>query len=103
MMIARWHIEARFGHKQAAIDLLARWREEIGSQIGWTADKVRIATGSIGALESTIELEAEVADLAELNDAFEKFGAIEAHKAWSKEIEPYVVSGTPHWQIFRLV
>ena len=103
MMIARWHIEARFGHKQAAIDLLSRWCEEIGTQIGWTGNKVRIATGSIGALEATIELEAEIADLAELHDAFEKLGAIEAHKAWSKEIEPYVVSGTPHWQIFRLV
>ena len=103
MLIARWHIDARFGHKQTAIDLLKRWREEIGSQIGWTEDKFRITTGSIGALESAIESEVMIADLGELNDAFDKLGAIEAHGAWSKEIEPYVVSGTPHWQIFRLV
>ena len=103
MMIARWHFEARFGHKQTAIDLLKRWGQEIGSQIGWTDDKVRIVTGSIGALESTIEMEITIADLTELNNSFEKLGAIEAHKAWSKEIEPYVVSGTPHWQIFRVV
>ena len=102
-MIARWHIEARFGHKQTVIDLLKRWNEEIGSQIGWTEDKIRIVTGSIGALESTIESEVTIADLTELDNSFEKLGAIEAHKAWSKEIEPYVVSGTPHWQIFRVV
>ncbi len=103
MMIARWHIEARFGHKQTVIDLLKRWNEEIGSQIGWTEDNFRIITGSIGALESTIESEIKIADLAELNDSFEKLGTIEAHKAWSKELEPYIVSGTTHWQIFRVV
>ena len=103
MMIARWRIEVRFGHKQTALDLLKRWHEDIGSQVGWTKDKFRIITGSIGAVESTIEAEVAIADLTELNDAFEKLSAIEAHKAWSKEIEPYVVSGTPHWQIFRVV
>ncbi len=103
MMIARWHIEARFGHKQTVIDLLKRWDEEIGSQIGWTEDNFRIITGSIGALESTIESEIKIADLAELDDSFEKLGAIEAHKAWSKELEPYIVTGTTHWQIFRVV
>ncbi len=103
MMIARWHIEARFGHKQTVIDLIKRWDVEIGSQIGWTGDKVRYVTGSIGALESTVETEIMVADLTELNNSFEKLGAIEAHKAWSKELEPYIVSGTPHWQIFRVV
>ena len=25
MMIARWQIEARFGHKQTVIDMLKRW------------------------------------------------------------------------------
>ena len=50
MMIARWQIEARFGHKQTVIDSLKKWSAEIGVQIGWTEDKVRILTGSIGAL-----------------------------------------------------
>ncbi len=103
MMIARWQIEARFGHKQTVIDLLKRWDVEIGSQVGWTGDKIRHVSGAIGALESTVETEIEIADLTELNNSFEKLGAIEAHKAWSKELEPYIVSGTPHWQIFRVV
>ena len=57
MMIARWQIEARFGHKQTVIDSLKKWSAEIGVQIGWTEDKVRILTGSIGALESTVQTE----------------------------------------------
>ena len=103
MMIARWRIEARFGHKQTVIDSLKRWNEEVGAQIGWTPEKLRILTGSVGALESTIESEVQIEDLAELSASWEKLGTIEAHKEWSKEIEPYVVSGTPRWQVFRVV
>ncbi len=103
MLIARWQIEARFGHKQTVIDMLKRWNEDIGSQVGWTADKVRLLTGSVGALESTIQSEVEIEDFADLGAAWEKLGAIDAHRQWSKDIEPYIVSGTPHWQIFRVL
>ena len=103
MMIARWHVDARFGHKQTLIDSLKKWRADIGSQIGWTADKTRIVTGSIGALESTVELEVEIDDLTELNAAWTKLENIEAHKKWGKDIETYLVSGSPHWQVFRVI
>lgn len=103
MIIARWHIDARFGQKQTVIDSLKTWAREIANQIGWTKDKVRIATGSIGALESTVEVDVLVQDLTELDASWNKLGSISAHKEWSKQIEPYIVSGTPRWEIFRIV
>ncbi|MFQ5937149.1 MAG: hypothetical protein ACE5LB_12160 [Acidiferrobacterales bacterium] len=103
MMVARWRIEARFGHKQVVIDSLKKWSREIGAQIGWSEDKLRILTGAVGALESTVELEVLIEDLAELNDSWAKLATIDAHKQWSKDLEPHVVSGTPHWQVFRVV
>ena len=103
MIIARWHIDARFGHKQTVIDSLKMWSREIASQIGWTNDRVRIATGSIGALESTVEADVLVQNLTELDASWNKLGSIPAHKEWSKQIEPYIVSGTPRWEIFRIV
>lgn len=103
MMIARWQIEARFGHKQTVIDSLKKWGEEILPQIGLSTDKTRIVTGSIGALESTIESEWQIEGLADLSAAWEKLGKIEAHQQWSKDLEPYIVSGTPHWKIFRVM
>jgi hypothetical protein len=103
MMIARWHIDARFGHKQLLIESLKKWHRTIGVQVGWTEDKVRIATGSVGALESSVEVDVTINDLAELNSSWEKLGKIAAHKEWSKEIEPYVVSGTPRWEVLRIV
>ena len=103
MMIARWHIDARFGHKQTVIESLKTWNRDIASQIGWTADRLRITSGSVGALESTIEIEVLVQDLADLNASWNKLGSIAAHKDWSKHVEPYIVSGTPRWEILRIV
>jgi len=99
MTIARWHIDARFGHKQAVIDALKTWNRDIGEQIGWKANQLRLTTGSIGALESTVEV--TIADLAELNASWAKLAGIAAHKQWSKDIEPHVVSGTQRWEVLR--
>lgn len=102
-MIARWHIDARFGHKQAVLDAVKRWNRDIGAQIGWSADKVRVTTGSVGALESTVEVEVQIENLTELDQAWNKLGTIAAHQQWSKDLEPNVVSATPRWEIYRIV
>ena len=103
MMIARWSIDAKFGHKPEVIAQMKHWMEAIGSQIGWTHDKVRILNGSIGALESTIQTEVQVSDLAVLNTAWEQLATLDAHKHWAKELEPHIVSGTQRWEIWRLL
>jgi len=103
MMIARWSIDAKFGYKTNALELMTRWAQEIGAQIGWGRDKVRLLTGSVGALESTIQSEVQIRDLAELNEAWEKLATIDAHKRWSKELEAFVVSGTNRWEVYRIV
>lgn len=101
MIIARWSIDARFGHKQAVIDSLLKWHKDIGNTIGWK--NFRVLTGSIGAPESRVQSEILLNDISELNASWEKLATIEAHKQWSKDLEPNVVSGTPHWEIFRVV
>jgi hypothetical protein len=103
MIIARWSIDAKFGYKQNVIDLMQRWARDIAPQIGWTADKMRLLTGSIGALEATVQSELLVNDLAQLNAAWDKLATIQAHKQWGKELEPHVVSGTNRWEIYRLL
>ena len=103
MMIARWQIDARFGHKQTVIDMLRNWAQNIALQIGWTAEKGRMLTGSIGAREATVIHEWQVADLADLEKCWSALGKIDAHKKWSKDMEPYVVSGSAKWEIYRVV
>jgi hypothetical protein len=80
MMIARRHIDARFGHKQTVIDSMKTWSQDIASQIGWAKDMLRIASGSIGALEFTVEMDVLVQDLSELNPSWNKLGSIPAHR-----------------------
>ncbi|MDA7086132.1 hypothetical protein PH586_07020 [Pseudomonas sp. SA3-5] len=103
MMIARWSIDAKFGYKQDVIDLMQRWIRDIAPQVGLSADKMRLLTGSIGALEATIQTEHLINDLTELNQVWEKLATIEAHKQWSKDLEPHVVSGTNRWEIYRVL
>lgn len=102
MMIARWQIDARFGHKGEVIASVKWWGKEIGSQLGWTSERMRILEGSIGARESTVVTEVEVDDLADLNRAWSKLATIEAHRTWSKELEPKVVSGSTRWEVYRI-
>ena len=101
MLIARWQIDARFGYKQKVIDALVQWARDIAPQAGLA--KGQILTGSIGALEATVEHNWEIADLAALEQAWAKLGTIEAHKNWSKDLEPNVVSGTARWSVYRVV
>jgi hypothetical protein len=103
MLIARWQIDARFGHKQTVIDMLAAWARDIAPQIGWTKDKGRMLTGSIGAREATVVHEWAVGDLGELEKSWAALGKIEAHRNWGKEMEPYVVSGSARWEVYRVL
>jgi hypothetical protein len=103
MFVARWQIDARFGHKQNVIDLMRRWLREIGSQAGTNKMDVKILSGSIGAREATVELNHSVESLAELEKFFEAIGKIDAHKQWGKEMEPHVVSGSSVWNIYRVL
>ena len=103
MMVARWSIVAKFGYKQELIKMMEKWVDDVGSQVGYTRDKMRLVSGSIGAPESLIQTEHVVSDLAELNATWEKLGKIPAHAQWSKDIEQYVVSGTNKWEIFRII
>jgi hypothetical protein len=103
MIVARWHIDARFGHKQALIDSMKEWHRTIGAQIGWSADKVRLLTGSVGARESTVVAEMTLKDIAELDASWTKLATIPEHKEWSRRLEPDMVSGSTRWEILRIV
>ena len=103
MMVARWSISAKFGDKQAVVDMMQRWLREIGPKVGLKPDRTRLLTGSVGALEATVQSEHVVEDLAELNRTWDQLAALPEHQKWGKELEPHVVSGTSRWEIYRLL
>jgi hypothetical protein len=85
------------------VDLLRRWERDIGRQAGADKMALKILTGSIGAPESTIEANHSVESLAQLESFFAAIGKIEAHQQWGRDLEPYVVSGSPRWTIYRVL
>lgn len=103
MMIARWSIDAKFGHKPEVLESMNQWFDQFGSQIGWTRENCRILVGSVGALESQIISEITIKDLTELDESWKKLAELEGHKAWSKNLEPHIVSGTQKWEVFRVI
>jgi hypothetical protein len=44
-----------------------------------------------------------VESIAQLERFFESIGKIDAHRQWGKELEPFVVSGSALWNIYRRV
>ena len=103
MMVARWSIDAKFGYKQTVVESMKKWLKDIGPLAGVDPGRTRLLTGSIGALEATVQTEHVVENLAELQGVWDKLAATPAHAAWSKELEPHVVSGTSRWEIYRLL
>ena len=39
--------------------------------------------------------------MAQLDRFFESIGKSDAHRQWGKDLEPYVVSGSALWNVFR--
>jgi hypothetical protein len=44
-----------------------------------------------------------VVDLADLEKCWTTLGKVDAHKKCSKNLEPYVVSGSARWEVYRIV
>ena len=103
MLIARWQIDARFGHKPQVIQALKTWAREIAPKIGLEEGRGHILSGSIGALEATVEHNYQIESLAELERCWEKLATLESHKKWGEALEAHVVSGTARWEVFRVI
>ena len=101
MFIARWLIDARFGHKDEAVKLCKQWQKDVGDSVGLKT--TRLVTGSIGVGESRLEFEAQYETLADLEKAWSQMAKLPAHQQFGKDIEPHLVSGSNRWEILRVI
>lgn len=101
MIVARWQVNARFGHKQELIEAIKQWWGTIGREIGQT--EISILTGSVGAAESLITVDVRCRDMAELEKQWEQLAQRGDHKEFADRIEPLLVSGSTRWEILRPV
>jgi hypothetical protein len=85
------------------IEVLRKWERDIGTKAGTDKMDFKILTRSIGAREATVEANHTIQSIAQLERFFDSIGKIDAHRQWGKDLEPYVVSGSALWNIYRLV
>lgn len=103
MFVARWRVDARFGHKQQVVGALKTWTRDIAPLAGLMEPRSEMLSGSIGALEATVEQNWRLDNLAELEKAWAKLSDLEVHRKWGEGLEPHVVSGTSRWEVFRVI
>lgn len=102
-MLARWQFQAKFGHKGEAVNLLKEWIQEIGAQTDVDMKTTRLVTGSVGASEGLVQMEVPIEGLHELESFFAKIAKIKLHQDWGKKMSEVVVSGSTHWNVFRII
>ena len=103
MIIARWIIDVRFGKKDEFNKRMHQWYEEVGEKVGLNRDILRVVSGSIGAKESRFEFDHTIESLDGLQVMWDEMAKIDAHIKFGKDLEPLIVSGSSHWEIFRIV
>lgn len=103
MFIARWIVDAKFGHKDQVRSLCNRWQEEVGERVGMKRSRTRVLTGSIGVAESRFEFETQFESLADIEKSWTEMAKLPGHVKFGNELEPHVVSGTNHWELLRVV
>ena len=100
---ARWRFDTRYGHKAAALELVAEWVRTVGVAAGVHPTRVALYTGVVGCPESRVEMVlSQFANQGELDAFFARVPA-DAHRAWGERFAPHVVDGSPAWHVYRPV
>ena len=103
MFLACWQYEVHYGTKADALEVLREF-EHRKRECGWRAKRSRILGGSIGVAEARIIVENEFETLDDLEkswDELHRHGDVFA--ACVDNMKKYVISGTPKWEIYRLI
>ena len=103
MYVARWHLTARFGHKDETMKLLQQWEIDVANRIGWRPSSLRFVTGSIGAGDTEIEMEVKIDSLTDLEAAWADMGRSQYQAEYQKKLRDLIVDGSSRWTIHRVV
>ncbi|MBK9266696.1 MAG: hypothetical protein IPM54_43790 [Polyangiaceae bacterium] len=103
MYVARWHLTARFGHKDDCLKLLQRWEIDVANRIGWRPGSIRIVAGGIGAGDTDIELEVRIDGLDDLESAWRDMAAVPYQAEYQKQLSELIVAGSSRWTVHQIV
>jgi hypothetical protein len=103
MFICGWSFDLQYGTRDQALKLLHEFKDGIAKS-GWLAKRTRILAGSIGVPESRIVIEHEFESLAALESSWEALHKqSELFGKMVSQLKGVIVSGTPRWEIYRVL
>ncbi len=103
MFIAAWSFDVQYGTRDEAVRALKETSAMI-EKSGWRSKRTRVLSGSIGAPESRFILEHEFDSLADLEASWQALHSkAEEFKRLVAQMKSFIVSGSPRWEIYRVV
>jgi hypothetical protein len=104
MFLANWSFDMQYGTREETLGVIKELEGEFKKTSGWKAKNTKVLWGSIGVPESRITLQHEFDTLADLESSWNdlhKNGAF--FKQVVSRMKPLVISGSPRWEIYRVV
>lgn len=103
MLICQWHLDILYGKQGEAVKVMRAWgAEKFASSEFRLARGARLSAGLVGASASHLVDEYWFDSLADFEAALAGMAA-PRFKAHSDALSPFVVPGSQHWVIYRVL
>jgi hypothetical protein len=104
MLVCQWHLDVLYGKQAPALDVMRAWRKDItaGSEFQRAVGDSRVMVGAVGKSPGHIVTEHQFQSLGDFEAAVGSM-ATPQFRAHSDNLAPYVVGGSQHWVVYRLV
>jgi len=103
MFACQWHFDIPFGKQKEVLDIMKRWDQEMAKATDAPKPRgQRTMVGHIGVSPSHIVNEYVVDSVSD----WEKFSNLVAtgrFKGFAEEMAKYIVPGSQHWEMLRIV
>lgn len=103
MLICQWHLDIVYGKQAEAVKIMQAWgTEKFASSEFRLAKGSRLSAGLVGASASHLVDEYWFESMAHFELALAGMAAPQFRKH-SDALAPYVVPGSQHWEIYRVL
>ena len=103
MFICQWHFDIPFGTQTEVVQIMKAWLNDAKNSSEFKrASSHRLLVGHIGRSASHLIAEHIFESLADFEAALGGMGK-GPFKQHAEKLAPYVVAGSQHWEILRLV
>jgi len=103
VLVCQWHLDVPFGKRGEALRVMKAWGQDKFAYSGFRKAKAgRVLVGEVGDSPSHIVDEYLFETLADFEAALADMGH-ERFQRHAEALAPYIVPGSQHWKVFRIV